>query len=275
MKKNARILIIDDEKDMLNGCNKILQAFGYTTTTSSDGSTAISLLKEDEFDLILCDLLMPEVDGLQVLQAALELAPYTPVVIFSAYGTVDRAITTMKLGAFDFLEKPFKTEDLKTIIEKGLDQRKLYSERANLIRQHEPIFSIGIAAKKLGIAIPTLRMYEKEGLIIPHRTKTGRRLYSLLDLKRIRNIKKLIKIDGLNLAGIRRLMAVLPCWELKPCKSEMKKNCIAYKDNIKACWMHLNTGCKVTLITCRNCTVYLDSYESIYNIKQLLKKTNY
>ncbi len=82
----------------------------------------------------------------------------------------------------------------------------------------------------INIAVPTLRMYEKAGLIIPFRNETDRRLYSIADLKRVSFIKRLIKAEGLNLAGIRRLMALLPCWELKPCSPELKEQCPAYND---------------------------------------------
>lgn len=98
------------------------------------------------------------------------------------------------------------------------------------IDDNEPVFTIGVAAKKLGIAVPTLRMYEKAGLIIPFRNETGRRLYCFADLRRFSYIKRQIKSEGLNLEGIRRLMALLPCWELKPCTAELRQKCPAYND---------------------------------------------
>ncbi len=137
MTKQPRILVVDDEKDMLNACRKILQAFGYIPVLAENGGTAITYLEQDEFDLILCDLFMPDIDGMDVLRKANELAPLTPFVIFTAYGTVDRAVQAMKLGAFDFLEKPFEADHLEVIVKKALQQRTLLCERNNLLNQLE------------------------------------------------------------------------------------------------------------------------------------------
>ena len=143
------------------------------------------------------------------------------------------------------------------------------------LNENEPIFTIGVAAKKMNVAVPTLRMYEKAGLIIPYRNETDRRMYSIADLKRVSFIKRLIKFEGLNLAGIRRLMALLPCWELKPCSSELKEKCPAYNDCKTICWMFPATSCKTSDQSCRDCSVYLKSFETTDNIKQVLKYTKY
>ncbi len=140
-KAKTRILVIDDEKDMLNACRKILEALNYHPVLIDNGKLGIEFIAQDDFDLILCDLFMPEVDGMDILKKANELAPYTPVVIFTAYGTIDRAVNAMKLGAFDFIEKPFEIEHLKVLIEKGLAQRKLYLERMNLLKQLQDKYS--------------------------------------------------------------------------------------------------------------------------------------
>lgn len=143
------------------------------------------------------------------------------------------------------------------------------------IDNNDPVLSIGIAAEKLNIAVPTLRMYEKAGLIIPHRNKGGRRLYSFSDLKRINYIRRLIKDESLNLSGIRRLMSLLPCWELKPCSKEAKNKCPAYKSCKTICWMMPNTACDRAKKSCRECSVYLQSCETSDNLKQVLKSVNY
>ena len=106
MKKKKRVLVIDDEPEMLNVCSKILVALGYNSIPVQDGESAIKLLQEGDFDLVLSDLLMPGVDGMKILQTTLTYSPNTPVIIFTAYGTVDRAVIAMKNGAFDFIEKP-------------------------------------------------------------------------------------------------------------------------------------------------------------------------
>jgi DNA-binding NtrC family response regulator len=138
--KPVKILIIDDEPDMLSGFSSILTGLGYKSFTAADGYSAVEHMQGEEFDLIFCDLLMPGMDGLEIIKESQKFAPQTPVIIFTAYGTVERAVKAMKAGAFDFLEKPVDTEKLKIVIEKGLRQRKLYKERENLIRQLDDKF---------------------------------------------------------------------------------------------------------------------------------------
>ncbi len=141
MKKKPRILIIDDEPDMLSGCAKLLSAMGNNPFPVQDGKQAMELLEYEEFDLIFCDLLMPDIDGMQILEQVKQLAPITPVIIFSAYGTIDRAVAAMKAGAFDFIEKPFEADDLRIAVEKGLKQKSFYLERNNLLEQLEDKYS--------------------------------------------------------------------------------------------------------------------------------------
>ncbi|MFQ5751051.1 MAG: sigma-54-dependent transcriptional regulator [bacterium] len=137
----AEILIIDDEKDMLNACASILQTLGHKPVVVSRGRQALHLMETYDFDLILCDLFMPEVDGMMVLDNAHATLPSTPVIMLTAYGTIARAVAAMKAGAFDFLEKPFEAEDLNLVIEKGLRQRELFCERRELLRQLEEKYS--------------------------------------------------------------------------------------------------------------------------------------
>ncbi|NOY57592.1 MAG: MerR family transcriptional regulator [Calditrichaeota bacterium] len=141
----------------------------------------------------------------------------------------------------------------------------------NYLEDNEPIFTIGIAAKKLGVSVPTLRMYEHAGLILPYRNKTGRRIYSIADLMRIGFIRRLIKEEGLNLAGIRRLIALLPCWNLKPCSPSSMKNCPAYLDCKKICWMVPETTCRDSQDQCRTCPVYLHTCDSVDHLKDVFE----
>ena len=140
MSGKPRILIVDDEPDMLTGCSNILAALGNKPVPIAEGSLALELIKNEEFDLIFCDLLMPDVDGMQIIENVQKISPQTPIIIFSAYGTIDRAVAAMRAGAFDFIEKPFDTNRIKIVIEKGLRQRNLIKERNNLLKQLEDKF---------------------------------------------------------------------------------------------------------------------------------------
>ncbi len=150
---NPKIMIVDDEPDMLKGTCLIFKSLGYDPLAVSGGKLACEFIGREEFDLILCDLLMPDVDGMAVLETAVKTAPETPFVIFTAYGTIDRAVNTMRAGAFDFLEKPIELEKLRIILEKGFRQRELFIERRNLLDQLDSKYSFdNIVGKSTAIS---------------------------------------------------------------------------------------------------------------------------
>lgn len=130
----------------------------------------------------------------------------------------------------------------------------------------EPVFAIGLVSKKIGVSPETLRLYERVGLLIPHRTRSGRRLFSQKDLEWLNCIRKLIVEDKLNLAGIRRLLALIPCWDIKPCSPEERENCPAYLADDQVCWQLKNTSQTCLNAECRTCDVYLSS-ENIDHLK--------
>lgn len=135
---------------------------------------------------------------------------------------------------------------------------------------HEPIVSIGTAAKKVGLSVSALRKYEREGLLLFFRTPSGRRLLSQADIKRITVIQNLINRLGLNLEGIRRLLAILPCWKLKPCSIKQRDTCPAYLDSVKPCWMLKDSGRDDGDDCCRECNVYRYGAYFAEDIKTLL-----
>ena len=136
----------------------------------------------------------------------------------------------------------------------------------------KPVYSIGYAAKKLGVAVPTLRMYENAGLIIPFRTETNRRLYSYHDIKHLQVIIELVRNHGLNLEGIKRLAALIPCWHIQKCSIEDCASCQAYSNCCEPCWRSKNNSCKYPNTDCRNCQVYISSQENLKNPKLILQK---
>ncbi|UCH61875.1 MAG: MerR family transcriptional regulator [Fidelibacterota bacterium] len=122
--------------------------------------------------------------------------------------------------------------------------------------QSMPLYTISIAAKLTDTTVHTLRVYETKGLIIPHRTSTGRRLYSDTDITRLRGIRRHIDQQGLNLAGIRSLMAMIPCWVLKPCGPEDWVECGAYESSTDPCWQASDKSSACRDEDCRLCSVY-------------------
>lgn len=120
----------------------------------------------------------------------------------------------------------------------------------------DPVINLGAAGKTLDISVSMLRKYESEGLIIYFRTDTSRRMLCREDIDRIRLIKRLNKVKGINFEGIRRLLALLPCWELKPCTPAEKEACSILQDSTKPCWSLKNTVCAERGEDCRSCVVY-------------------
>lgn len=131
----GRILIVDDEKDILRALEFVLSREGYSVATATSGEEAIELLKKEEYDLILTDLKMPGMDGMEVLEKSLQLRPSTAVIIMTAYATVESAVQAMRMGASDYIVKPFINEDVKLRIKRLLEHRKLREENVVLRQQ--------------------------------------------------------------------------------------------------------------------------------------------
>ena len=144
----------------------------------------------------------------------------------------------------------------------------MHSPRFN---SDEPVYGIGVAAEKFNVSVHTLRLYEAQGLILPHKTHSGRRLYSQADLDRIACIRTLLEEKGLNIAGIRWLLALIPCWKLLPCRPEDRSRCPAFTDNSRPCWMVEYKAPPCRDAECRDCHVY-KSLSSCDNFKTYLKE---
>lgn len=121
---------------------------------------------------------------------------------------------------------------------------------------YEPVMSIGTVANKLQISVQTVRLYEHEGLILPHKSPGGHRLFSHHDLEKLNCIRNMITEHGINLQGIKRLMSMIPCWELKGGLDDDCRNCPAYHESSGPCWALKRVGEKCTLQDCRSCPVY-------------------
>lgn len=131
-RKNVHILVVDDEEIVRESLSGWLRKDGYTVDTAADGPTALEMLKETEsWSVILLDLKMTPMDGLQVLEEGRKIRPDAAAVIMTAYATVDTAVRAMKLGAYDYLMKPFDPEELSLMVEKIVAQQSL--RRENLI----------------------------------------------------------------------------------------------------------------------------------------------
>lgn len=126
------ILIIEDDIRMRSLLREILEREGYTTSVVENGRDAITLLKEGLFNVVLTDLRMPDVDGMEILNYSKEVNPDTPVIVITAYASVDSAVRAMKNGAYDYIEKPFEPDELMVVVKKAFDYRRLIDENIRL-----------------------------------------------------------------------------------------------------------------------------------------------
>ncbi|MCQ2225010.1 MAG: sigma-54 dependent transcriptional regulator [Paludibacteraceae bacterium] len=126
------ILIIDDERSIRNTLKDILETEGYTVAVAEDGLRGLELLKTEKFDLIFCDVKMPKMDGIEVLTNIKKENPDQTVVMISGHGTIDTAVESLKLGAFDFIEKPLDLNRLLVCVRNGLERKTLVQETKTL-----------------------------------------------------------------------------------------------------------------------------------------------
>ena len=132
----ARLLVVDDEQSMREFLESFLRREGYDVSTAADVDTALSYLESDEIDLVITDMQMPEKTGLDLILEARELSPETAMIVVTAFGTTDSAISAMREGAYDYLTKPFKVDELRIVIEKALEKKLLSNENRRLKEEH-------------------------------------------------------------------------------------------------------------------------------------------
>jgi two-component system response regulator PilR (NtrC family) len=130
----AKILLVEDEKSMREILTMLLESEGYNVVAAHGGQEGISSLEKDIFDIVITDIKMPDVDGFGVLAKVKEISPETAVIMITAFGTMESALEAMKLGAYDYVHKPFKIDEIRLIVENTLDRKRLKTE-VSLLRE--------------------------------------------------------------------------------------------------------------------------------------------
>ncbi len=128
--ERKQILVVDDEPNLRRVLSAQLARDGYEVHTAEDGEGALDLLKEHHIDLVITDLRMPKMDGMELLRRAVELDDELPIVMITAHGTVDNAVEALKTGAFDYITKPFDQAEVRAIVRKALKTRDLSENEA-------------------------------------------------------------------------------------------------------------------------------------------------
>jgi two-component system response regulator AtoC len=131
--------VIDDEKNMRHMLKFMLEKHDYAVSCAEDGLMALGLMAQDVFDYILCDIRMPRMDGVAFLKEASEKYPEKTYIMMSAYGTVDTALEAIKMGAYDYISKPFKTDEVLLTLKKAEERERLKTENIDLKNKMEKI----------------------------------------------------------------------------------------------------------------------------------------
>src|SRR6187431_940672 len=130
--EKPRVLVVDDEKFIRDILADFLGMEGYVVRTADDGSSAVAELSRARYDMVISDLKMPRMGGLELLKEVARTHPETLTVIMTGFGTVETAIDAMKQGAYDYILKPFKVEEIVHIVQRGLEKRRLAAENIRL-----------------------------------------------------------------------------------------------------------------------------------------------
>ncbi len=132
-----KILVVDDDREMGRLLSDVLQEEGFSVFTLDESLEASKILKKEEFDVIITDLKMKGLKGLDLLEEAKKVAPLTPVIIITAFGTIESAIQAMKMGAYDYITKPFQMDEIVLTVKKALENRLLKKEVVRLKKEVE------------------------------------------------------------------------------------------------------------------------------------------
>lgn len=171
-----KILVVDDERSMRDFLSIMLKKAGYDVTTAIDGDEAVKILHKDIFDLVITDLKMPKVDGLQVLKTVKELSPDTVVIVITAFASTETTVEAMKEGAYDYITKPFQNDEMKIRIKKALEKRRLSAENIllkkelkdravfdNIVGKSEKIEKVFELVRKVSDSMSNILIYGESG----------------------------------------------------------------------------------------------------------------
>ncbi len=137
MKETAKILIVDDEVSVRDSLQNWLKDIGYQVITASNGNEALHMTQKEKPDIVIADLVLPGMDGIELTKRIKELSPDIPVIIITAYGSITTAIAAIKEGAYDYIEKPFCPERVELLVQKLVEHRRLIKENVSLRQKLE------------------------------------------------------------------------------------------------------------------------------------------
>ena len=153
-----KILVVDDELHVRKTLTIILERAGYIVQAVEDGTEAIEMLSKSVYELVLCDLRMPRIDGMEVLHALKQIQPDTPLIMITAHGTIENAVDAMRQGAYYYITKLYNAEELLILVEKAIQQKKLIEENRYLKRQLDQGYSFD---NIIGVSPPIKAVFDR------------------------------------------------------------------------------------------------------------------
>lgn len=199
--KDVRILVVDDEPMMADSLKQNLVEEGYFVDSAATGAEAIELFDQGGHHLAICDLQLPDMDGLEVMRHMKDARPTTEVIVVTGYGSVAKAVEATKAGAFYFVEKPFDFEEIQPLVEKALERRELVAETANMRRQlstRSEYFNIIGSSKQMQTIYETIESVAKSdaNVLIVGESGTGKELIAnAIHYNSLRSKKPFIKVN--------------------------------------------------------------------------------
>jgi len=161
---SEKILVVDDEAGMREFLQIMLEKMGFEVVASPSGEDAINRLENSHFDLIICDLKLPKIGGMEVLRKSKEINPEVPVIMITAFGSPESAVEAMKLGAYDYITKPFKLDEIQLVINKALEKARLLEENIQLRKELKTKYGFD---QLVGLSEPMRRIYQLIRQIAP------------------------------------------------------------------------------------------------------------
>ncbi len=199
--KDVRILVVDDEASTADSLKLNLMEEGYTVDTASTGAEAIALFDQGGHHLAICDLQLPDMDGLEIMRHIKDTRPNTEVIVVTAHGSTPKAVEATKAGAFDFVDKPFEFEELELRVQNALKHRDLLTENANMRRQlstRSEYFNIIGSSKPMQTIYETIESVAQSdaNVLVVGESGTGKELIAnAIHYKSLRSKKPFIKVN--------------------------------------------------------------------------------
>lgn len=137
MDAQARILVVDDEKGIREGCRRILAGEGYTVDVAENGNAGLELVKTNNYDLLIIDLMMPGMGGLEMMSRVREIDAEVIMIVITGFATIETAVDAIKHGAYDYIPKPFTPESLVAVVNRGLETRRLRLQTRKLMEERD------------------------------------------------------------------------------------------------------------------------------------------